>query len=497
MPKKKFNSIEKLKGLIDSLTATEKRFFKRYVKAGKSGEEKYLQLFDTIRSSRKLSVTDLADQYFGGTTSKLYATGRYLEQLIFESLAFYRAGGSSGMEVAKIAIEKGYLNFGRKVLKEEMLKASKKGSLHYVVQLWDLVQSLQRVYGIEFDAVELENDALVIEKKKALYELEKQIRMKRLYHQMKPILKGTSEEKTLAFHSLEPSIVGLEIDSTIIRSVFLKKKLLVRWLSLGNRFGEASNHQFDLAKLIESYPQDFSFEEKLEVRSTSISFWIYREDFQEAKLELFRLGAIETTSNSSEDVLVGEWTRKALFISVGGGFPEIGNRAIKELESSGFLGKLQSRTKVTLFFQSAILTFIQGNHAETLTWIDRITKYSNEIWKDISWVMVTLKVISLASIGLLSEANQLLRNQPFKDSNYLSTLHQILVDWVAANQEEAHSFDFSTVISRINQSLMTETDRFYTTMFDIRIWLRSKESSIPMWQVIQSGNGMIHRAKSV
>ena len=485
MAKKKVNTIDRLEVLVNELSRHEKRSFKRYVKSGKSSGDKYLVLFDELQSSRSKSDSLLAKKHFGGSIQKLQASGRYLEKLIFESLAFYKNGGCSGLNIARVAKEKGFINHSKKILLEELEQSSKDGNFHHLVVLWEEVDSLVKTYKLPLKSFTDALPSFVFQKNEALEELEIQIRIRRLYQRLKPILSKGIAERRLAFRSLEKEVHSAKPKKSLFYSEYLYLKLIVRWLSLGNKIRQASENQAKLLVLINENKGAFSFEQILEARLLCISFSIYERDFQKARGQLLGLGTMDVPNRQAEEIVTSEWARKAVFIAVGGGFVDIGKRAEKELLSSDWIKKIPSKRKVNLYFQCALLALISNDYEAILAWGERISKYRLEDWKQVSWALSCLKVIALCEMGLFLEAQKIILEYEH-EKGYKKKVLSLLEKY--AKYLDRQKLQINWKQEEIAFFVQDENDIFFQNIFDIRPWLLSKYLNKPLSKIIKEQN---------
>ncbi|MFN5634359.1 MAG: hypothetical protein ACK49D_06780, partial [Flavobacteriia bacterium] len=85
---------DKLHALIHSLTPTEKRFFKRFVKSRKAQENDYLNLFNEMNSMRYYDKGVLMEKIADyNVREHLEVKKHYLFQLILDSQRQYRDAG--------------------------------------------------------------------------------------------------------------------------------------------------------------------------------------------------------------------------------------------------------------------------------------------------------------------------------------------------------------------------------------------------------------------
>ncbi len=89
--------------LIHSLTPSEKRYFKLYVKGnGQQSNSKYIQLFDAINHQKEYNEAALQKKLSYSKNSSLAVAKNYLSQLILRSLRHYSSGSSVLTEVIEL-----------------------------------------------------------------------------------------------------------------------------------------------------------------------------------------------------------------------------------------------------------------------------------------------------------------------------------------------------------------------------------------------------------
>ena len=118
------SSFERVFSLVNQLSVSEKRAFLRYVSAGSQGQikksEAYFVIFDTIKSSRGnidktyKSVAKLVSE------KKIPSACRYLEKLIFESVALVESGGVSNYYIYRAAKNRGFFQHAQNALESEI-----------------------------------------------------------------------------------------------------------------------------------------------------------------------------------------------------------------------------------------------------------------------------------------------------------------------------------------------------------------------------------------
>ena len=143
---------DNLHALIHSLTPTEKRFFKRFVKSRKAHENDYLNLFNEMNSMRDYDkgvlMEKIADYNF---REHLEVKKHYLFQLILDSQRQYRDAGltmHNALTEIDILIEKGLYAYACKTISKRIEKARKIDDFNYEIQLLDKLVVLSRFYPL-------------------------------------------------------------------------------------------------------------------------------------------------------------------------------------------------------------------------------------------------------------------------------------------------------------------------------------------------------------
>ena len=144
------DSKDNLHTLIHSLTPTEKRFFKRFVKSRKAKDNDYLNLFNVLnimpRYTKEILLEKIAGYNFSG---QLEVKKHYLFQLILDSQRQYRdvtlAMHNALVEI-DILIDKGLYTYAYKSINKRIEKARKIDDFNYEIQLLDKLVVLSRYY---------------------------------------------------------------------------------------------------------------------------------------------------------------------------------------------------------------------------------------------------------------------------------------------------------------------------------------------------------------
>jgi hypothetical protein len=130
---------ENLHALIQSMSSSEKRFFKRFVKSRKENQNDYLSLFEALNSMKVYSRAELLKKVTSFNFHKhLEVKQHYLFQLLLDSLRQFRDSKltlhNSLIEI-DILIEKGLYHLAYKRIKSQKHQAQQTDNFFYEIQL--------------------------------------------------------------------------------------------------------------------------------------------------------------------------------------------------------------------------------------------------------------------------------------------------------------------------------------------------------------------------
>ncbi|MFN6013259.1 MAG: hypothetical protein ACK47F_01040, partial [Flavobacteriales bacterium] len=181
---------DNLHTFIHSLTPTEKRFFKRFVKSRKAQDNDYLNLFNEINSmldyDKGVLMEKIADYNF---REHLEVKKHYLFQLILDSQRQYRDAGltmHNALTEIDILIEKGLYAYACKTISKRIEKARKIDDFNYEFQLLDKLVILSRFYPM------LNTRKILSEQQAAQDRSNNSLEFKLLFHDLSEIVSQNS-----------------------------------------------------------------------------------------------------------------------------------------------------------------------------------------------------------------------------------------------------------------------------------------------------------------
>jgi hypothetical protein len=418
---------DNLHALIHSLTPTEKRFFKRFVKSRKAQENDYLNLFNEMNSMRNYDkgvlMEKIADYNF---REHLEVKKHYLFQLILDSQRQYRDAGltmHNSLTEIDILIEKRLYAYAYKTISKGIKKARKIDDFNYEIQLLDKLVVLSRFYPM------LNTRKILSEQQAAQDRSNNSLEFKLLFHDLSEIVSQNSfVRNSRQMQRLERYKTNKYLnDPTVAKSFTAQMHFyLCNYLFKATIGDNAScyNAAAKMHKLIKSHPEALKSYDKLYLRAISarlsaLTLSGYRKkEFQtlisELKTNTFRMQNRESRKIAQaifyEFQLIFHVREKNFDKAI-----ELAQTATVFVKENAILS--DGNAIKYLSFDIAKTHFVIGNYAEANKWFLK-QSYSESKTKS-SDIFAFSRILSLFCEIFLNETENIKYNAGYL-RNYLS-----------------------------------------------------------------------------
>jgi hypothetical protein len=418
---------DKLHALIHSLTPTEKRFFKRFVKSRKAQENDYLNLFNEMNSMRHYDkgvlMEKIADYNF---REHLEVKKHYLFQLILDSQRQYRDAGltmHNSLTEIDILIEKGLYTYAYKTVSKRIEKARKIDDFNYEIQLLDKLVVLSRFYPM------LNARKILSEQQAAQDRSHNSLEFKLLFHDLSEIVSQNS------FVRNSRQLQRLERFTTnryLIEPTAAKSFTAQLYFHLCNYLFKATigdnascyNAAVKMHRLIKSHPEALKGYDKLYLRAISARLsaltlmGFRKKEFQTLISEL-KTNTLRMQDRESRKIAQAIFYEFQLIFHIReknfGKSLELAKTAAIFVKENAILS--DGNAIKYLSFDIAKTHFVIGNYAEANKWFLKQT-YS-ESKTNSSDIFAFSRILSLFCYAFLNETENIKYNAGYL-RNYLS-----------------------------------------------------------------------------
>lgn len=463
------------KRLVEGLSSSERKSFRRYVSLKEKKDEKYVLLFNAFGRKKVLSENDLINVLSCKNQRNLYSICKYLQSLIFQAIAFEKSGGVSELESARVAVQKGFIKQGHSILKNSLYACEKSGDWRYFITLFREMNRIEKIYLLAKDTDSFE---LKQRFRELLVEEQKQIQFESAYFSLRDVLKNSQASKEFILNRFENLFDTAWNSSSYPKTQFYALKFRVLWFRMKGNISEALRHQQELATLIEKTPDLFSWEDLLNARSLLTSFLVFEERIEDLRKELLRIGLMETNSPVREDLIEIIWLKKSVLGAASGRMPELEAMALRKVQSSRIVSKLGDQWKVILFYYTANIHFCRGEWFEAKEFTNKITSLAQPKWGYLSWALYMLKALIHLELGdyYLSKLNLDKIDSSQTDDPYIQSSIQCLEEIISS---ESSLEAFENGLNKIERTIsLSQNQRNSHFTFDLRLWLKSKISGV-------------------
>lgn len=480
----------------------EKRQFK--LMAGlKSGEKKYIELFDQIdRQSTYDEAKLLKNGQYGKTLS---AAKNYLFRFLLRSLTYADSNpeGELGqyLDQARILTEKDLYSQALKILKKGIRDAKKIEAFSLLHQFLEmkmallpriesekaLPEKLEEVFREQQEITEkmvnLDNFNFLLQRANLLLDIQSQARGKQ----------DSLELKALSGHPLmESPSKALSIKARLL-SLIIHRKLanfhgnVEKAIAFGLEIIEIydSNHQLQLSRLASFYNEYMKYciclirdQKYSQVRTRMVDFEAYRDRFPGFQLEHFQAYSVLVLGYALK---TGDFD-KAIALK-----QEIKEGMVRYQE------QIPTPHLLALQYYMAQLHFTTGHYSEALMYINHLLSEPKTIYRqDLQGFARILRLMVYFEAGdLLALDSELRSVERFLGRmNSFHRYEEVILQILKMICFEAGLYPIKSIFSKalviFNDHLNQEKERGIDALLNFHLWLKSKVENVPMGELIRA-----------
>ncbi|MCB0428667.1 MAG: hypothetical protein H6585_11090 [Flavobacteriales bacterium] len=488
--------------LIQHLSQTEKRYFKRFSQLHGTKDSNYLLLFDAIDRMTVYSESGLRGKLKGKTLLKhLSSEKNYLYHLILKSLRAYHADGSKNnelynlMQSIEILFEKGLYKQCEKLVQKakKIAYTYEKNTLLLDVLAWE-----QKITRARFD---LENlDETITEENRIIGELQQVVSLKIIFYRLTTFIdqRGVARSKE-----------ELQRLDEIIRKDILQKERpgwsyeagVYYYMAWSDYYYAHGNLEKDyeysrkLLQFVTSYPQ--LLVQDVRVHVNALSYFIIAclrlKRFDEAHHTLGQLKAyLPGLRKLTRDMEVRTYSlcvRLELnYFRLTGQF-EKGATLVQEVSSalSTKQRPLSKEQELVIGFFLAFFYWQAGNRKQTLHWINHIL--SQKLREDILCFTRILNLIFHYEQGneMILDHNIRSTKSYLKRKKKLFNTEIILLKYLEklAEHEDQRDKLWPALFKQMKENLTNPYERTILDYFDLLAWIESKIEHKTLEEVVR------------
>ncbi len=493
--------------LIKAMSASEKRYFKIYVRSGSGKESKYEQLFDAIDQQEAYNDEVLRKYIYNGEEikSRKYSELKaYLYDLILKSLKNYDENLSVDFKL------KGLLQSVRVLYKRSLFDACKQSlqkakKLAYqfeaFLHILEIIRWEKQIAYAQMDVSFLDNQlsTLADEEKDCLDQLNNLSQYQDIYYQLlittkkEAFLREKDKAEALKVMMANPLLVDYRLAQSHRARILFYRIYSNYYYSTLNYKGYYQTNK-DLLDLMETKPY-FLKEDVSEYISTLSNLTLscgLLEKFEEVKLCLEKFHAIKPNTLDDELKIHRQYygARFALIISTGE-FEEgrkalaAHQKAVKKFDQTLF-------EKGGFYFQYFYIYFGIGDYDKALEYLNQWLNLPRSVArKDLQSIARILNLIIHYEIGNTILLENILRStyRFLRQQNRLHGFEKEILEFIKESGEAYSKKGMRKAFVKLKQGFerlsKIPTENIIFQYFDFLSWLDSKIENRPFSEVVK------------
>ncbi len=498
---------EDLHHLIQSLSKSEKRFFKLYASLY-SGSKDYVLLFDAISTQKRYDEDKLKRKFKTSSISRRFASIKgYLHKIVLKSLLVQYdetdiyAKVKTQLKLAKILQEKGLYKQSEKLINKVNKTAIEHELFETQLEIknkWQYLFSSQQGYNkLKIEEIDSQhNENLKVAKQlKDFTLLRHYLKQLSVLIYQKEKLRG---ERTIEYLDkiINHQKVRDSSDSSF-RAKVASKDLYIKYHYLLGNQNKEYQYQKELLSLIESKKalKIYSINSIITFISNFLLISLNRKDNISFLHYLSVLESLKPQTHASKEYLYFITYQNKLHYAIKMGDFEQAQQFISDIENHINHAVNLSQKEQLLFFYMFAYTYLAiGNYALAVDWINKIINsnlgISSSTFGSFSRILNLIIHFELENFGhleyLIDSSKEYLKR---KGSLYqyerlvLSFFKKVAISSISSKSFEKESIDLAKALDSL--SLDKGDLEIITKFFDIKIWLKSKQQQKSIAEIIQ------------
>jgi hypothetical protein len=492
--------------LIKSLTSSEKRYFKTNAAKGGDAKSNFVLLFDAIDSQLEEYDEELLKQKHKKKPFIKYlpAEKKYLrEQVMKQMRGFYSSKTVDNRINELLQDEIFYRDKGLNDLREKaLLKAKELATEAERFHLLKEILKRQTAFVIEFEKKQLTEPViqLINEQKHLSILQESELELETKNRELFSILRSGADMQDLAVNNrVEMLITEVEryrtrISQSYTLQCFFERAcsnyhLLLRdWKSSFNH----TKNEYDIYQRSEHLKTEDSFNYKIclaNLMSRSVSAKSH-EWFKKALAEMKDLPS--NSFNEEGEVFQNVYFQEHLYYINQGEFEKA--EALVPIIEEGLVkykAKINPARKIAFQFNIMVMYFVRHKFKEALRWCDLLLKDNSEIQQHQKFAASLLLPVIHFELGHEDLLDSLTRSayRLLQKKNRLHAFERLVVKYLKGMPLTSDQKDFQLKLTSfqfdLQQLFDDPTVKPILGMEEISLWVKSKKSGIPMYDLLK------------
>ncbi len=476
MALEKTNSEYRLYHLISNLTPSEKKQVHSFFKTDEKGNKKSSHLYSLALKAKSYATFKKALQSQKSTK----ALSRYLSEKIIEILALGESSKSMAISFIDMAIQKGLLGLAKSKIRSLVKGEDFEYSPHFQKSLWDKARELDKIYGVQVDEfTDREQYLCILEECRLCSTFDSLAEKYRQGLKLSPDTRMEIFRSPSSFPQLKPEIPYLP--ETNLKHAIARRNFNL----LGSDLGGAFRNQVSIIELIKNRNGSVSEGVMLKERFRLVSMMVAFNQFNEARTELFDLGASELENEYLERIQIENWIKYSILLSACSGNIDVSDRIVRDFERNVDL--FSAKWKGLIYIAIIVIQIHKWDLENAVIWSVRLQRLKTETIIPVNWIPPASRFIAYYEQGdfKLAEAQivDLVSVNEDSPNAYVDFLIQAFSTALAFGSSELPPQTISRLKSQLSDIQLNPAAKAFSNYFNIGFWLQAKEAKmeVPQW----------------